>query len=673
MSGNMSRTSSSGDEITITCLFLGHRPSEGFSIDIGNKKTVSSLKQEIAKKRPDVMDNIIPDKLELFHGNISTVQETDKQGKLGCKTDDQITAAIQEFMQTNPEPERGFIRLDRLLPLGDECIHFVFRIPDNVEPPYKKRRVDNAADQSSAVDTSISYNPDKLGKKRKPRARHSGENSKAVSPDWCLRQDTVEAIFQLLLKYRLVQVRGTPASGKTTLLDLLHAHILETCKDADIIIHRSWPESKLKSRDDRLEVELPGYPSFKDKDRFFLFDEGQTSYWDTELWQCFKDTVQRKLGLIYVIIFCSHGNENVRDPNIPTPLGFDAKVTLERVENGASKSYGLRLDEGEFRDVLGRQRKLHVADDLCNFIYEFTRGHVGHTMAFTDFLVKKRERSMLNGHEYRLEEFREDNPSFHDLCTHLVNYSTVFRGLPPNRTLYASAMKALLLHSKISFDAKDIDLGILSKLSEAHKLGYIDLSVDGHYDFASPLIRQLWSWHLLPDADYQLPYSDLFSFVEATVALFRPSQLTGSDRRVGASDHRPPEAQYQIEYYRCVHQIADGNVGISPEYAAAVGSRAGRIDFFIPSKKWGIELTRDGSKLNDHASRFEASGAYGQWLATSDMVDYVLLDFRHTKPKQSYPGIMNLYHVVFDGDLTRLKIYDNALHLRAESNLLEHH
>ncbi|PVF96575.1 hypothetical protein CPB86DRAFT_708701, partial [Serendipita vermifera] len=144
-------------------------------------------------------------------------------------------------------------------------------------------------------------------------------------------------------------------------------------------------------------------------------------------------------------------------------------------------------------------------------------------------------------------------------------------------------------------------------------------------------------------------------------------------RRIGASDHRPPEAQYQEEYYRCVHEITDGNVVISPEYAAAAGTRPGRIDFSIPTKKWGIELTRDGSKLKEHASRFADDGAYGQWLQTSDMLDYVLLDFRNTQPIQPHQAIRNLYHVVFDRDATRFQIYDNTLKLLAESNLMQRH
>ena len=51
--------------------------------------------------------------------------------------------------------------------------------------------------------------------------------------------------------------------------------------------------------------------------------------------------------------------------------------------------------------------------------------------------------------------------------------------------------------------------------------------------------------------------------------------------------------------------LTSGNVRISPKYASAKGvHQAGRIDFFIPIMKWGIEITQDGNRLLDHAARF---------------------------------------------------------------------
>jgi hypothetical protein len=50
---------------------------------------------------------------------------------------------------------------------------------------------------------------------------------------------------------------------------------------------------------------------------------------------------------------------------------------------------------------------------------------------------------------------------------------------------------------------------------------------------------------------------------------------------------------------------------------------AGRIDFYIASKRWGIEITRDGKKLQEHSDCFGASGACGRWLASGKMSDYM--------------------------------------------------
>jgi len=54
------------------------------------------------------------------------------------------------------------------------------------------------------------------------------------------------------------------------------------------------------------------------------------------------------------------------------------------------------------------------------------------------------------------------------------------------------------------------------------------------------------------------------------------------------------------------------------------------------------------------------------------MVDYVLLDFRSIKPRDPYPGIKNLYHVVFNEAKTQVKIYDNELNIQDERNLMQH-
>ena len=129
-------------------------------------------------------------------------------------------------------------------------------------------------------------------------------------------------------------------------------------------------------------------------ERYFLFDEGQSTYWDWTLWVEFKDSIQASNKPVYAILFCSYGNEDVRsygnEEDRPTPLVFgEAIVTLDREDKGVSKSCGLLLDEEEFCDVVQRTKKLRLADDLRKFVYSFTRGHAGATVAVTGFLLKK--------------------------------------------------------------------------------------------------------------------------------------------------------------------------------------------------------------------------------------------------------------------------------------------
>jgi hypothetical protein len=103
-----------------------------------------------------------------------------------------------------------------------------------------------------------------------------------------------------------------------------------------------------------------------------------------------------------------------------------------------------------------------------------------------------------------------------------------------------------------------------------------------------------------------------------------------------STDH-PPKAQYQQEFYRAIFDVV-GPAYTSPEYGTERGSRKGRIDFFIRSKQWGIELLRDVSSLQEHSARFGAKGAYGMWIPSKKMVDYLILDFRTNQPQVAHPS-----------------------------------
>jgi hypothetical protein len=100
------------------------------------------------------------------------------------------------------------------------------------------------------------------------------------------------------------------------------------------------------------------------------------------------------------------------------------------------------------------------------------------------------------------------------------------------------------------------------------------------------------------------------------------------------SIQQPPEAQYQDEFYRSCHAYSDGLLRTFPEF----GTTKGRADFYIPSMQWGVELVREGDRLEQHSGRFSRSGSYASTLLLSD---YIILDFRNTRPEHPHPSKCN--------------------------------
>lgn len=142
---------------------------------------------------------------------------------------------------------------------------------------------------------------------------------------------------------------------------------------------------------------------------------------------------------------------------------------------------------------------------------------------------------------------------------------------------------------------------------------------------------------MLIPAVVECPFASVRDMTFAIIKSFNPSQLLSPSHIGEDFTDRPMEARYQYEFYRGVFAATGGGVNICPELLSATGKRSGRIDLFVPGKKWGIELTWEGSELAEHDGRFGPLGAYGVWLSSNEMVDYILLDFRTSMPTKPHP------------------------------------
>jgi hypothetical protein len=220
--------------------------------------------------------------------------------------------------------------------------------------------------------------------------------------------------------------------------------------------------------------------------------------------------------------------------------------------------------------------------------------------------------------------------------------STVARGLPPNHELKAPAVAGVFSSVLRMESVKDTNFTTerdRAALKLCFSNGWLHTDIfddETEYFFPSPLHRWYVEWKLWGVPQTTFSANCILDFVIEVISLFAPQIL--STTRVSAAGHvqRPPEAQYQDEFYRCSHQYSSGSLLTFPEF----GTAKGRVDFYIPLKKWGVELLREGDKLAQHCGRFSPeTGSYGTTLS---LTDHIILDCRTTQPQVPHPG-RNIY------------------------------
>lgn len=110
---------------------------------------------------------------------------------------------------------------------------------------------------------------------------------------------------------------------------------------------------------------------------------------------------------------------------------------------------------------------------------------------------------------------------------------------------------------------------------------------------------------------------------------------------------------------------------ISPDYGKACqpgSDTRGYVDFYISGNhNIGIELTRDGQKLQVHAECFGSQGHY----AVLKLKSWIVVDFRQSKPQRvTIRENPNCLFVVFSEDFSQATLMQHGhraetVHLRS--------
>jgi len=183
--------------------------------------------------------------------------------------------------------------------------------------------------------------------------------------------------------------------------------------------------------------------------------------------------------------------------------------------------------------------------------------------------------------------------------------------------------------------------------------------------FAAPILKRFLYFDIFPGRTYleAIP-ADIDTLIVEAIKRMDPLGLEQTVSDEIADDLKdlpmPKEAALQHYFTWALVRCIGANVKLIPEMSSSVVTASGRVkrgslDFYIDSNvNWGIELVRDGSKLQQDVERFGVEGAYsGLRLAAWRIVDF---RYESSPIKFDLSKVRNLIAVSFDKDFRRAEL-----------------
>ncbi|KAI9371775.1 hypothetical protein BJX61DRAFT_510218 [Aspergillus egyptiacus] len=554
-------------------------------------------------------------------------------------------------------------------------------------------------DASSAVVDSIQQGSDQL--------KTSSNPFQYLSP----RSETVSKLADLIDSQKVVHVRGTPASGKTTLARLLQKYY--KAKKRNSIFIDTWreldeypsagddPYLQAWSKLDRmLRTRFDPNMDYLAPGTILIIDEAQKSYSDIIFWNSIIKPRLSRDGLdIRFCLFCSYGSPlSGVDRELSTAISFTPahftpaqRVTLTPQSCASSPSIGLFFTRSEFTDAAQQlianpsfQEKFTLSKDAQDYLFSLTNGHPGGVSAVLQYIhdtyrhaIKSRDLSVLTK-EHVVNSMKRDN----DVWDKLVN-EPISRSLPRGvflTTDVANLLAKVLEEGNVPCESnKEAEtcykLGWLHKMQTLEEDNYekevyvlpsrlhekhVSLSIHSKCLDCIILTNHRWIEHYIAKSEKNLP-SEFQNLRDLTLAILR--EFSGSNLRNSAqgkklssgAQPKPIEAQYQDEFYRCFNKIAGRGVPVCTEWSRTTD---GRVDFWIPGQKWAVEIVREQDRINEHIMRFHENGQYYPWRVDGMIQDWIIVNCTTSPPTCGYDETQ-LIHAVFKKDYAELEILDN--------------
>ncbi|ODM16963.1 hypothetical protein SI65_07361 [Aspergillus cristatus] len=505
-------------------------------------------------------------------------------------------------------------------------------------------------------------------------------------PHVCPRERTVSELAAILDEVNIVHVRGTPAKGRRVSL---------IKKWEGLNFKNPW--GSLVKLVEKWNEELDGTPttsftttSSKSKhdpswvlmsNTVILVDEAQVTYSDDVLWNTILKQRQSSLfGYNFrLCLFCSYGSpETGPDQTFFTPVRLSNQqcISLTPQSRQGSPTIGLFYDKEEFKDVVSRSipyeyRKNFTSDEAApkkftfdevaqDYIFALSNGHPGAVESILNALFQAYHHDIKHGHIRTLTEdhviwFLEDTATvFSKLSMQPVNRS--FPRMERFTGGISNILNMITEKGSVPFDFNDADIRSCYQNGWIHRV-----ALDGDDVAVLPSrLHEKYIEYWIGKKSIPLParFDSLPKLCKEILREFSIMNLRHSaegKRMSSASQPRPVEAQYQDEFYRGFTHVAGRGVPISSEWSR---TKDGRVDFYIPEKKWAIELLRDHGEVDEHISRFKAGGKYHPWLEEKMIEDWIIINCATSLPTKEFSE-SKLWHAVFINDYSELQLYNH--------------
>jgi hypothetical protein len=207
-------------------------------------------------------------------------------------------------------------------------------------------------------------------------------------------------LYEQLREHRVIHVRGTPASGKTTLTKLLKRFVEVNLQNMTVVSF-SWPGKVPvdwvckpynwllpKFSACRYQGDLIDYGNV-----LLIVDEGQNSYGFASFWnELIKYQAQGVKEGPYIALFSSFGSpsagtsQDEDDYTTPPHLKAEQRVSMRPLPDN-NPAVSLYLTRSEFSEVVLRAKTndegLHfsVSKEVEDFLFDVSAGHPGCTSA----------------------------------------------------------------------------------------------------------------------------------------------------------------------------------------------------------------------------------------------------------------------------------------------------